>query len=706
MTDYILDNLNSEQRKAVLQKDGPILIIAGAGSGKTRVLTSKIAMLLRDGVAPESILALTFTKKAAGEMKDRVRYMVNERSRALLIGTFHSVFIKFLRLYHDSVGFPENFTIYDEYDAESCLKDCIGEVLWGPGWNEKEVVKQLSDEQKKHRKKMFNIYKPQTVHSIISLAKNELVLPRQYRQDEARLGMDRKFGRERICDIYEHYMRKCHNAGAMDFDDILVYTAWLLNRDKEACKELSQRFQYILVDEFQDTNYVQYKIVETLAEAHRNICVVGDDSQSIYAFRGAKIQNIFNFKDRYPELKTFRLETNYRSTGKIVDAANKLIANNDNRLPKTCVSSRGEGEDILFLGFPDDREEARFVTDYIQDAVRSGNARYNEFAVLYRTNAQARILEDTMLRSRVPYIVWSGTSFFDRAEIKDAIAYMRLVINPCDDEAFKRICNRPSRGISDATLSTVSAIAARLRVPLYKVAKSATEEETGLKARACEALRQFACTLDEMNKQTSTLDAFEAVELILETTGLLEYYSAEEGEDGLKKSNNLKELRDSVMYFMNDQKEEYEKDLPDGPLEVSLRDYLENIALLSNADTDTRKHEAENVSLMTSHCSKGLEFRTAFVVGVEESLFPLIREDSTRFDEEEERRLFYVSITRAMDRLILTHAESRFRYGSCTSNVPSRFIGEMGISEMGISEESEAPEQSLGDHFENAEELF
>lgn len=681
MPDYILDNLNQEQRRAVLQQDGPILIIAGAGSGKTRVLTSKIAMLLRNNVAPESILALTFTKKAAGEMKERVRYLVGEQSRSLSIGTFHSIFIKFLRVYHEYIGFPSDFTIYDENDAESCLKDCVGEVLWGPGWNEKEVVKNLTEEQKKARKMMMNIYKPQIIHGIISLAKNEMVLPREYKNDTERRRRDIKYGREKLGDIYELYMRKCHNAGAMDFDDILVYTYWLLQRNRDVRQTLSSRFRYILVDEYQDTNFVQYKIVEALAEVHRNICVVGDDSQSIYAFRGAKIQNIFNFRNRYPDMKTFRLETNYRSTGKIVNAANNLIENNEDRLPKTCVSNREPGEDILLLRMEDDRDEARLVCEYIRGAVDRGEANYSQFAVLYRTNAQSRILEDTFLKARVPYIIWSGTSFFDRAEIKDAIAYMRLVVNPNDDEAFKRICNRPSRGISDATLATVGAVAARFGISYYKVAVSASEESTGLKPKACEALHAFASLVELLGRDVSKLDAFDAAKLIYERTGILDYYSAEEGEDGLKKSNNLKELLNSVQYFIEDQKAEYEKDIPDGPLEISLRDYLENIALLSNADTDTKRHEADNVSLMTSHCSKGLEFKTVFVVGVEESLFPLIREDSTHFDEEEERRLFYVSITRAMDRLVLTACRRRFMFGSVVSNDISRFVGEMKIEE-------------------------
>ena len=677
--DIILNKLNQEQKRAVLQKDGPVLIIAGAGSGKTRVLTSKIALLLSEGVSPVNILALTFTKKAAGEMKTRVASMVGDKARGLSIGTFHSVFIQFLRTYHEFVGFPADFTIYDESDSESCLKQCIGEVIYGPQWNDKAAIKHLSDEQKVARKAIFNIYKPKIVHSIISYAKNELVLPKQYAEDRDRAYKDIQNGREKMPQIYELYMKKCRKAGAMDFDDILVYMDYLLERFPEVKKNLAERFRYILVDEYQDTNYVQYRIIEQLASVHRNICVVGDDSQSIYAFRGARIQNILHFRDRYPEMKTFRLETNYRSTSKIVDAANRLIANNENRLPKTCVSSRGEGKDIHVEECESDREEARFVVNYVLEQVHRHGMRYTDFAVLYRTNAQSRALEDAFLKAHVPYLIYSGMSFFERAEIKDTLAYLRLVVNPSDDEAFKRICNKPTRGISDATLATLVArqAVAEGAQSLMQLAREATPESTGLKQKACACLRSFAVLIDTLRKETTGQDALVAASTIVAKSGIWEFYRAEEGEDGLKKSNNIRELLNSVQYFIQDRTEEYENDLPDGPLKVGLVDYLENIALLSNADT--RGEEAESVSLMTSHCSKGLEYKVVFVVGAEETLFPLVREDSTSFDEEEERRLFYVSITRAMDELVLTHCKMRYRYGMPLMPEPSRFLREMNV---------------------------
>lgn len=704
----ILAGLNEEQRRAVLQHDGPILIVAGAGSGKTRVLTSKIAMLLQGGVLPDEILALTFTKKAAGEMKSRVKKMVGPLAQGLSIGTFHSVFIQILRKYHAYIGFPEDFTIYDEDDSESCIKSCVGETLWGPDWNNREMVKQLDEEAKKNRKTLLKIYKPSLIHGFISLLKNNIILPREYRETPELLARDRKNGRERFADIYTLYMRKCHAAGAMDFDDILVYMHYLLQSNADVRRELAEKYTYILVDEFQDTNRIQSEILRMLAEVHRNICVVGDDAQSIYAFRGAKIQNILDFRHRYPDLKTFRLETNYRSTGHIVDAANRLIAHNEGRIPKNCVASRGRGDGIVLQSLPNDREEARFVKEYIVDAVRKG-ARYKDFAILYRTNAQARALEDELIRAQVPYLVYSGMSFFERAEVKDVLAYFRLVVNPADDEAYKRICNKPARGISDATLSALEARASVNGGSLLAEAGKMTPDDSGLKARACQALSSFSELILSLRRECEGKNAFEAGSLIVEKTGILDFYKEEDGEDGVKKSNNIKELLNSITYFIEDRKAEYESDLPDGPLKVSLLDYLENIALLSNADTKGLYYNC--VSLMTSHCSKGLEFKTVFVVGVEEGLYPLIKDDSTSFDEEEERRLFYVSITRAMDHLILTTCENRWKYGSMVEAGPSRFVEEMGIQngEDGKMEGVPAPggERTRGiDEAEYVEELF
>lgn len=684
MNNSILENLNEEQRKAVLQKDGPVLIIAGAGSGKTRVLTSKIALLLEEGVHPENILAITFTKKAAGVMKDRVRMMVGDLSRGLSIGTFHSVFAQLLRIYHETIKFPSDFTIYDESDTESCLRTCVGEVLYGPEWNNKELNKFLTDEQKAERKQAFKTYKASDIRSMISLAKNNLILPKAYNEDPAIKLKDSRHNRPKLGEIYTLYMKKCRKAGAMDFDDILVYMHYMLSSFDWIREALAQRFQYILVDEYQDTNAIQNEIVTMLASVHRNICVVGDDSQSIYAFRGARIENILNFKEEYPELKMFRLVTNYRSTSQIVDAANKLISHNEMRLEKTCVTGRGRGEDISYETLPDDREEARFIVDYIRDAVRCDNGRYADFAVLYRTNAQARALEDAMMKAHLPYIVYSSVSFFERAEVKDALAYFRLCVNPNDDEAFKRICNRPARGISEATLSALGAAAAHREKSLFETAASGTAEELGIKPKAFEALRAFTLMIEEQNKAAKDTDALKAAQGIYEATGIYDLYLKEEGEDGQKRSENLNELINSITYFINDRKKEYEYDLPEGPLEIGLQHYLQDVALLSNADT-AKDGQADSVSLMTSHCSKGLEFRTVFLVGCEEGLYPLLRDDKP-FDLEEERRLFYVSVTRAKDRLVLTSCTQRWKYGQIESCKPSRFMPEMGL-EIDVEEE-------------------
>ena len=698
MYEDIIYSLNDEQKRAVQQREGPQLIIAGAGSGKTRVLTSKIALLLQGGVSPENILAITFTKKAAGEMKERIKKMVGPACRGLSIGTFHSVFAKFLRTYSSYIGFPEDFTIYDENDSESCIKQCIGEVLYGSDWNSKEKMKALSDDEKAERKAYFKLYKPKLVRGIISLAKNNLILPKDYANDPLITFKDAKMGRPRMAEIYSLYMKRCHGAGAMDFDDILVYMEILLRKHPEVCRAIGEQFQYILVDEYQDTNNVQYQIVRRLAAVHRNICVVGDDSQSIYAFRGAKVDNILNFQRDYPDAKTFRLETNYRSTPQIVDAANHLIDHNENRLPKTCNSSRRAGEAIRLECLPDDREEARFVKGYICDAVRNG-ARYSDFAILYRTNAQSRVIEDELLRAHVPYVIYSGTSFFDRAEVKDVLAYFRLIVNPKDDEAYKRICNRPARGISDATLTAVAAIAARSGAPLFDVAKNLTPDESGLKANACKALHSFSEMILALRQETGSMDAYTAGKLIVEKTGIYDLYKDEEGEDGLKKANNIKELLASIQYFIRDKQAEYEFDLPDGPLKVSLLDYLEDIALLSNADTDNHKNYSNCVSVMTSHCSKGLEFHTVFVIGCEEGLFPLVKDEHSKFDEEEERRLFYVSITRAMDKLILTSCTSRLRYGEIERQPGSRFVREMELDKQPTAWEDDAPQNDVEEDF-------
>ena len=668
--DPILDQLNREQTEAVLQKDGPILIIAGAGSGKTRVLTSKIALLIREGVPPGQILALTFTNKAAKEMRDRIETLVGTDARQILMGTFHSVFVRFLREFHDAIGFPFQYTIYDVEDAQSCLKDCIGEVVFGPNWKDKEAIKNLSDLQKKERRHLEAVYKVKDVAARISRLKNAFILPRDYENDENQRVFDVRNNRPLMGRIYNLYMQRCHMAGAMDFDDILIYTLILMKENEFARQSLAERFRYVLVDEYQDTNAVQYDIVRYICSKWNNICAVGDDSQSIYAFRGAQIQNILNFRRDYPDTREFRLEANYRSTPEIVKAANRLISHNEKRLPKTCYAIRMHGEPLNVQFLRNDREEARYITQTIQERKRNG-ASYSDFAILYRTNAQARALEDELIKRHVPYTIYSGMSFFERMEVKDSVAYMRLTVNPSDNEAFKRICNKPARGISDATLSTMLVRSGEQKITLTQAAENIETVCPELRPAAMTAVKNFAKIMNDLRTKVSGEDAYESATAILKDTGIYALYKNEEGDDGLKRANNIDELVNSITYYIEDQKSGETDDLPD----TSLAGYLTNIALLTKADH--QKTDTESVSLMTSHCSKGLEFPTVFIAGVEDGLYPLIRGTFTESELEEERRLFYVSITRAKDEVIMTSCNERWRYHETETCYPSQFIKEM-----------------------------
>ena len=681
--DKILESLNEEQKAAVLTLDGPVLIVAGAGSGKTRVLTSRIALLLENGIHPSEILALTFTKKAAEEMRSRIRKMAGPQAAQLVMGTFHSVFVRFLREWYSYIGFPQSFTIYDAEDAQSCLRTCIGEVLFGPDWNDKESNKALDDNEKKRRKRLWEVYKVKDVASRISRLKNDFILPKDYRETPEQIVEDNKLQRPEMGNIYELYMKRCRKAGAMDFDDILVYMNWLIESNPEAAKSIARRFRYILVDEYQDTNAVQYNIVRTLSLAYGNICVVGDDSQSIYAFRGARVQNILNFSLDYPGLKTFRLETNYRSTPQIVDAANRLIAYNATRIPKHCHASRPSGKDIQLEYLYNDRAEAKYIASAISLNHRTGKP-YSDHAILYRTNAQSRALEDALMKARIPYMVYSGTSFFERMEIKDVLAYMRLLANPSDDEAFKRVCNKPARGISEATLTWLTAKAARDEKPIYEVAKSLKDDlQTDLKPKAVQAVTSFVGLIDNIITMTARMGADDATFRILEETGIYDFYKKEDDDDGTKRSNNIDALLSGVRDFVTERELVFDEGNAE-ELRISLSDYLEDIALLSSVDVSD--DDGDKVALMTSHCSKGLEFPVVFIAGVEEGLYPSLRDQNSAFELEEERRLFYVSMTRAKDRLILTSCESRWKYGETIECEPSRFIDEMAPDEDDLPE--------------------
>ncbi len=642
----IIEGLNEEQKKAVSCIEGPVLIVAGAGSGKTRVLTSRIAYILAQGVDPSRVLALTFTKKAAGEMKERIGNMVGYKAaRQLVMGTFHSVFIRFLREYAESLGYPANFTIYDTSDSQSAIKACI---------------KELSLDDK--------VYKPKEVLSRISMAKNNLVTVNGYRNNRELLTADLHSKRPRLIDIYELYQKKMKQSGVMDFDDILLNMNYLFKDNREALVAISDRFSYIMVDEYQDTNRSQYLILKKLAQFHHNICVVGDDSQSIYAFRGAKIENILNFKKDYPECRLFRLERNYRSTRIIVEAANSLIAHNDGRIPKNCYSEGDEGEKIRILHSYSETEEAVSVVGEIMSRVRSDHAQYQDFAILYRTNAQSRAIEEQLRRRNIPYMIYSGNSFFERAEIKDMMAYFKLCVNPYDDESFKRTVNKPARGIGSTTLQALELMARERQLPLFRAGFEVPK------------VKPFCEMIEKLAMLVKTTDAYELAKRIADDSGLYAYFKSDTSVEGQSRTSNIEELVDSVAVFVEERRAEAESsgEVDTETLTFTLDDYLENVALLSNADTREDDESANNkVSLMTVHSAKGLEYPYVLITGLEENLFPSLTMLSSRQDVEEERRLFYVAVTRAQKAVTLSYSSSRMRNGKHENNSPSRFIKEI-----------------------------
>ena len=664
----ILKDLNEEQKKAVTCTEGPVLIVAGAGSGKTRVLTSRIAYLIEKGIAPERILSLTFTKKAAGEMKERIALMVGERqARRIWMGTFHSVFIRFLREYAGVIGFPQTFTIYDTADSVSAVKTCI---------------RQLNLDDK--------LYKPKEVLSRISKAKNDLVTPTPYRNGAG--GYREEDGRHKkpeIYRIYAQYCQLCRQAGVMDFDDILLYLNILLKQSPDALQAISARFSHILVDEYQDTNMAQYLILKKLASDHQNLCVVGDDSQSIYGFRGAQIQNILNFRKDFPEARTFRLERNYRSTQTIVNAANSLIAHNEGRIPKQCVSMGEKGEVIHLVRAYTEQEEAMQIASAILTRMRAEQAEYEDFAVLYRTNSQSRALEEQLRRRNIPYMIYSGNSFFERAEVKDMMAYFKLAVNLNDDESFKRVVNKPARGIGDTSLNALVTAAQASRLSLFKAAALPDLEQFGLKSAAIGKIRAFCTLMEKAAQEAVAGDAFDVARSLASDSGLYLFYKADNSVEGQSRFANIEELLNSVKAYVEDVQGDYRNSLvedgavqdaslvPDADLpRVSLADYLENVSLLSNADV--ADDETNNkVALMTVHTAKGLEFPYVFVAGMEENLFPSGGWMVTPNELEEERRLFYVALTRAKRAVSLSYAETRMRNGKHESNAPSRFLREL-----------------------------
>ena len=651
----ILKSLNEEQSAAVKCTSGPMLIVAGAGSGKTRVLTSRIAYLIEQGVLPERILALTFTKKAAAEMKERIALMVGERqARRLWMGTFHSVFIRFLRDWADAIGFPKTFTIYDTTDSVSAVKACI---------------KQLELDDK--------MYKPKEVLSRISKAKNDLVTPTPYMNGAGGYrDSDNKHKKPEIYRIYSLYCQTCKQNGVMDFDDILLYMNVLFKVSPDALADIAGRFDHILVDEYQDTNLAQYLILRKLADGHKNLCVVGDDSQSIYGFRGAQIQNILNFRKDFSGARTFRLERNYRSTRTIVNAANTLIAHNEGRIPKECVSMGEEGEKIHLVRTFSEQEEAMQIASAILTRMRVEQCEYEDFAILYRTNSQSRALEEQLRRRNIPYMIYSGNSFFERLEVKDMMAYFKLAVNLNDDESFKRVVNKPARGIGGTSLDALVAAATANQVSLFKAAFLPTLENYGLKGAAIAKIRAFCTLMEKAAQEAVDGDAYDVAMSLAQESGLYLFYKADTSIEGQSRFANVEELLNSVKEYVEDVEADVDPDAVDEKPHVTLADYLENVSLLSNVDV--ADDETNNkVALMTVHTAKGLEFPYVFVAGMEENLFPSGGWMLTPQDLEEERRLFYVAITRAKKAVSLSFAETRMRNGKHESNGPSRFLREL-----------------------------
>lgn len=661
----LFEGLNSAQKAAVQCTEGPSLIIAGAGSGKTRVLTCRIAQILSGDCRPGEVLALTFTKKAAGEMKERVAQLVGERkARWIQMGTFHSIFIRFLREYAGLLGYPEQFTIYDQTDSRSVIKQCIKEL-------------ELDDKY----------YKPTLVQSIISKAKNDLITVNGYRSDSEAIEQDRAARRPRLVEVYERYQQKCLAAGAMDFDDILLQMNILLKRFPEACTAIAGRFRYILVDEYQDTNRAQYIILRRLAEPHHNLCVVGDDSQSIYGFRGARIENILRFKQDYPEAKEFRLEQNYRSTQTIVAAANSLIAHNRRRLQKECYSRAGDGEKIGVIKAYTESEEAHLIASSIVERIYSTKASYDSFAILYRTNAQSRALEEALRKRNLPFRIYGGHSFYERAEIKDMLAYFKLIVNPRDNESFRRVINVPARGIGDTTLERLTAAAAAAGCPLYNAPLLAddTLRAAGLKDAAIKKLRDFIACLEPLAEQAETADCYDLALAIGNASGYLTSLRNDTSPEGLGRLENVEELFSSIKEYSEEEAEMRGILAEDGEAEiagtVTLSDYLENIYLMSETEKDDtqdpEREQTNKIVLMTVHASKGLEFPYVYIAGMEENLFPSESMNDTSDKIEEERRLFYVAITRARKAVTVSYAQNRRKWGSEESNRPSRFLREI-----------------------------
>lgn len=644
----LLKDLNEAQRAAVEYIDGPSLVIAGAGSGKTRVLTYKIAYLLSQGMKPWSIMALTFTNKAAREMKERIGKLVgNDLAQHLYMGTFHSIFSRILRAEAEHIGFNNNFTIYDESDSRSLIK---------------AIVKEMGLDDKK--------YKPAAVHAKISMAKNNLMSAAAYESDAAIFEQNKRAQMPEVGKIFVAYVQRCKQANAMDFDDLLTLTYQLFREHEDIRHKYAARFDYVLVDEYQDTNHVQMSIVMQLCQEKQRVCAVGDDSQSIYSFRGANIDNILNYQRQFQGTRLFKLEQNYRSTQTIVEAANSLIKHNRNQIPKDVFSENAKGEKIQYKPAYSDKEEAAIVAKDVKRIRREDGCQYSDFAILYRTNAQSRSFEEEFRKQGIPYRIYGGLSFYQRKEIKDIIAYFRLVANPDDEEAIKRIINYPARGIGATTVLKIADCAHQNQVSFWEVIGAPEQYGLAVNKGAMNKLETFRLLISSFIERAQTTDVYELGDAIIKESGISQDIMSGKDADDLARQENLEEFLSGMSAFVDERREEGRFD------ELFLQDYLQDVALLTDADSDGDKDEPR-VSLMTVHAAKGLEFPTVFVVGLEENIFPSPLSAASLRELEEERRLLYVAITRAEKHCILTNAKNRWRYGKMEFDNPSRFIDEI-----------------------------
>ncbi len=680
-SDSILSQLNDSQREAVMCTEGPSLVIAGAGSGKTRVLTYKIAYLLQQGVNPWNILALTFTNKAAREMKQRIGNLVgNDIASRLVMGTFHSIFSRILRAEAEHIGFNSNYTIYDEADSRSLVKSVLKEM----GLDEKT-------------------YKPSTVHNRISMAKNHMISAYDYSNDASAIERDKEQRMPNIYKVYLAYAERCKQANAMDFDDLLLLTYKLFKDNEDIRQKYAERFKYVLVDEYQDTNTVQQRIVWQLTKEHQNVCVVGDDAQSIYSFRGANIDNILDFREMYDGAKLFKLERNYRSTQHIVEAANSLIRHNERQIPKDVYSKNGDGEKIVFKPAYSDKEEAIIVCKDIKQIRKQENCEWDDFAILYRTNAQSRAFEEAMRKENIPYRVYGGLSFYQRKEIKDIIAFFRIVVNPSDEEAFRRIINYPARGIGNTTISKIYSKAYESGASMWDVISNPIKHQLDVNKGTLGKINTFKELIERFISKTDNTDAYELGREIILDSGIKNDLYSDSSPEYVSRQENLEEFLSGLQDFVESRHEE-------GDDHLMLVDYLQEVSLLSDLDSDDGE-ESSRVTMMTIHSAKGLEFPTVFVVGLEENIFPSPMATSSKRELEEERRLLYVAITRAEKHCILTCARNRFRYGRMEFDTPSRFLSDIKPSLLKIEKESGETSPftttrprfgSYGDRFQNS----